>query len=672
MEARRCRHAPGPSGLYDPRFEHDSCGVSFVAHIKGVASHELVRDRPRRADQPRAPRRHRAPSPTPATAPASSIQVPDRFLRAVLVDGSSCPPAGALRRRHRLPARRRRGRRQGAGGDRDDRRRGGADRARLARRAGRRPDCLGATARAAMPAFRQLFVADPDRRRRASTSTARRSSPASASSTSSPTSSRRTSRRCRRARSSTRGCSRRRSCRRSSPTSPTSAFESALLLVHSRFSTNTFPSWPLAHPYRFIAHNGEINTVQGNQNWMRAREAMLASPHAARPRARRSRSARPARPTRPASTRCSSCSTSAGRPLHHAVLMMIPEAWENNADDGRRPAGVLPVPRLADGAVGRPGQRHVHRRHRDRRRARPQRPAAQPLLGHRRRPRRDGVRGRRDRHRPGQGRRQGPPAAGPHVPDRHRRGPHRRRRGDQGARSPPSTRTASGSSEGLVELADLPRTRARRVQPRQRAAPPADVRLHPRGAEDHRRPDGEPGRRADRLDGHRHADRRAVGAAAAAVRLLLAAVRAGHQPAARRHPRGGRHRRSPRPSGPRPTCSRPGPESCRQLALPFPIIDNDELAKIIHANDDGEFPGLRGARRARVCTASPAAGWRCERALDGDLLARCRRRSTTAPASSCCRDRNADEVDGADPVAAAHRRPCTTTSCARSSARRSA
>src|SRR5216683_1718690 len=53
--------------------------------------------------------------------------------------------------------------------------------------------------------------------------------------------------------------------------------ESALALVHQRFSTNTFPSWPLAHPYRYIAHNGEINTVRGNRNWMRAREAMLAS-----------------------------------------------------------------------------------------------------------------------------------------------------------------------------------------------------------------------------------------------------------------------------------------------------------------------------------------------------------------------------------------------------------
>ena len=87
-------------------------------------------------------------------------------------------------------------------------------------------------------------------------------------------------------------------------------YESALLLVHSRFSTNTFPSWPLAHPYRYVAHNGEINTVQGNQNWMRAREAMLDGSVPARASSGRSRSAPPAPPTRPASTRSSSCCTS--------------------------------------------------------------------------------------------------------------------------------------------------------------------------------------------------------------------------------------------------------------------------------------------------------------------------------------------------------------------------
>src|SRR5688500_4606104 len=55
------------------------------------------------------------------------------------------------------------------------------------------------------------------------------------------------------------------------------AVESALALVHQRFSTNTFPSWPLAHPYRYIAHNGEINTLRGNINWMHARQALLQS-----------------------------------------------------------------------------------------------------------------------------------------------------------------------------------------------------------------------------------------------------------------------------------------------------------------------------------------------------------------------------------------------------------
>ncbi|MFM7126018.1 MAG: glutamate synthase central domain-containing protein, partial [Actinomycetota bacterium] len=105
--------------------------------------------------------------------------------------------------------------------------------------------------------------------------------------------------------------------------------ESALALVHSRFSTNTFPSWPLAHPYRYIAHNGEINTVQGNRNWMRTREALLESdliPGLDR--------------AFPICTPGGSDSASfdevlellhlGGRSLPHAVLMMIPEAWENH------------------------------------------------------------------------------------------------------------------------------------------------------------------------------------------------------------------------------------------------------------------------------------------------------------------------------------------------------
>ncbi|KUI40457.1 glutamate synthase large subunit [Mycobacterium sp. GA-2829] len=106
---------------------------------------------------------------------------------------------------------------------------------------------------------------------------------------------------------------------------------SAIAIVHSRFSTNTFPSWPLAHPFRFVAHNGEINTVRGNRNRMHAREAMLESANIPGDLSRLS----------PICTADASDSASfdevlellhlSGRSLPHAVLMMIPEAWENNA-----------------------------------------------------------------------------------------------------------------------------------------------------------------------------------------------------------------------------------------------------------------------------------------------------------------------------------------------------
>ena len=106
---------------------------------------------------------------------------------------------------------------------------------------------------------------------------------------------------------------------------------SPLALVHSRFSTNTFPSWPLAHPYRFIAHNGEINTVKGNRNWMRARESLLQSDLIPGDLKR----------LFPIVEMSGSDSASfdevlellylGGRSLPHAVLMMIPEAWENHA-----------------------------------------------------------------------------------------------------------------------------------------------------------------------------------------------------------------------------------------------------------------------------------------------------------------------------------------------------
>jgi glutamate synthase (NADPH/NADH) large chain len=108
-------------------------------------------------------------------------------------------------------------------------------------------------------------------------------------------------------------------------------FESTLALVHSRFSTNTFPSWPLAHPFRMIAHNGEINTVKGNRNWMAARQFQMKSDVIG-----------DLESLYPVITPDGSDSASfdevlellylSGRSLPHAMMMMIPEAWEKQSD----------------------------------------------------------------------------------------------------------------------------------------------------------------------------------------------------------------------------------------------------------------------------------------------------------------------------------------------------
>ena len=105
---------------------------------------------------------------------------------------------------------------------------------------------------------------------------------------------------------------------------------SAIAIVHSRFSTNTFPSWPLAHPFRFVAHNGEINTVRGNRNRMHAREAMLASSKIPGELSRLSPICTPEASDSASFDEVLELLHLGGRSLPHAVLMMIPEAWENN------------------------------------------------------------------------------------------------------------------------------------------------------------------------------------------------------------------------------------------------------------------------------------------------------------------------------------------------------
>ena len=115
-------------------------------------------------------------------------------------------------------------------------------------------------------------------------------------------------------------------------------FESALALVHQRFSTNTFPSWRLAHPYRMICHNGEINTLRGNVNWMAARQASVSSPLFGD-------SISKLWPMSYEGQSDTACFDNAleflvqgGYSLAHAMMLLIPEAWAGNKlmDERRR------------------------------------------------------------------------------------------------------------------------------------------------------------------------------------------------------------------------------------------------------------------------------------------------------------------------------------------------
>src|SRR5213594_1789447 len=106
--------------------------------------------------------------------------------------------------------------------------------------------------------------------------------------------------------------------------------ESALALVHQRFSTNTFPSWPLAHPYRYIAHNGEINTLRGNINWMKAREALCRSDALGADLAKVMPVTRDGLSDSATFDNVLEFLVMTGRSLPHAILMMIPEPWQNH------------------------------------------------------------------------------------------------------------------------------------------------------------------------------------------------------------------------------------------------------------------------------------------------------------------------------------------------------
>ncbi|MCL7378756.1 glutamate synthase large subunit [Streptomyces sp. 35G-GA-8] len=318
---------PAPQGMYDPRNEHDACGVGFVATLTGVASHALVEQ----ALTVLRNLEHRGATgsePDSGDGAGILLQVPDAFLREVA--GFELPEAGSYAVGIGfLPA--------------DDATDAVSRIETIAAEEGLNvlgwrevpvaPELLGAAARSTMPAFRQLFVADGtsagialDRKAFLLRKRAEREAGVYFPSLSART-------------IVYKGMLTTGQLEPFFPDLSDRRFATAISLVHSRFSTNTFPSWPLAHPYRFVAHNGEINTVKGNRNWMRARESQLASGLFGGEALER---------IFPVCTPDASDSASfdevlelihlGGRSLPHSVLMMVPEAWENHdsMDPARR------------------------------------------------------------------------------------------------------------------------------------------------------------------------------------------------------------------------------------------------------------------------------------------------------------------------------------------------
>ena len=156
---------------------------------------------------------------------------------------------------------------------------------------------------------------------------------------------------------------------------------SALCMVHQRFSTNTFPTWQLAHPYRYVCHNGEINTVRGNVNWMNARESVLASDQFGGDIDKILPVILPGGSDTASLDNAVEMLTLAGRSLPHVMAMLIPEAWDADATMSAGQASILRISRVADGAMGWPGGGRVHRRQMDRRDARSQRIASGAIPG---------------------------------------------------------------------------------------------------------------------------------------------------------------------------------------------------------------------------------------------------------------------------------------------------
>src|SRR5487761_2495222 len=306
---------PQKFGLYDPAYEHDACGVAFVARLDGVPSHETVE----RALVALANLEHRGAAGADADTGDGAgilVQIPDAFFRGEI--GERLPPPGQY----------------GVGtcfGERCE-----AIEAAIAAE-GQELICwrdvpfddahVGRTAREAMPRIRQFVVGanglEGDAFERKLYVIRRVAELAAGPEFVIPSLSSRTL--------VYKGMLTAPQLARFYPDLRDERFESALALVHSRFSTNTFPSWELAHPYRMISHNGEINTLRGNINWMRARESLFASDlYEPGDVAKLLPIIREGLSDTACLDNAVELLVKSGYSLPHAMMMLIPEAWENH------------------------------------------------------------------------------------------------------------------------------------------------------------------------------------------------------------------------------------------------------------------------------------------------------------------------------------------------------
>ena len=328
-------HTPPAQGLYDPQYEHDSCGVAMVATLTGVASNEIVTHgltALRNLD-------HRGAvgaEPNTGDGAGMLMQVPDRFLREIAQETMpdvELPEAGTYAVGMAfLPV---------------DAEEAAESKATVESLAGEEgltvlgwrevpvnPDVLGSMSRGAMPSFELVFITASGEPRSGieldRLAFCLRKRAEHEAGVYFPSLSARTL--------VYKGMLTTEQLDSFFPDLLDERMESALVIVHSRFSTNTFPSWPLAHPFRFIAHNGEINTARGNRNWMRAREATLESDLIPGDLKRLFPICDPEGSDTASFDEVLELLHLGGRDLPHAVMMMIPEAWENDAvmDPARR------------------------------------------------------------------------------------------------------------------------------------------------------------------------------------------------------------------------------------------------------------------------------------------------------------------------------------------------